>query len=162
MFHPSIERFELELKLELPLFSGFIITTQLIEWNEINSNFDSNIYLKGLFCCPWSHGLRQISFKLVWRCHQLLSGFLSKDSECHISHVCWLMIRIMRWYQGLWTDLLVCALRLSKISARRPSDKGCVTSHHLKWGPIPLNEVSRIAQHIRNGKGRKEGNDMSM
>ena len=24
-----------------------------------------------------------------------------------------------------------------------------VTSHHLKWGPFPPNEVGRIAQHVR-------------
>ena len=29
--------------------------------------------------CPWSHGgCGQKSFKPVWRCHQLLSGFLAK------------------------------------------------------------------------------------
>ena len=28
--------------------------------------------------CPWSHGLRPKKFQLVWRCHQLLSGFLAK------------------------------------------------------------------------------------
>ena len=38
-------------------------------------------------------------------------------------------------------------------------DKGCVTSHRLKWGPLPLNEVGRIAQHARKRKRRKEGND---
>ena len=31
-------------------------------------------------CCPRSSGLPQKSFKLVWWCHQLLSGFLAKDN----------------------------------------------------------------------------------
>ena len=38
--------------------------------------------------------------------------------------------------------------------------KGCATSHHLKWGPFPPNEVDRIAQRVRKekgGKGRKYG-----
>ena len=25
-------------------------------------------------------------------------------------------------------------------------------SHHLKWGPLPPNEVSKIIQHVRKGK----------
>ena len=32
-----------------------------------------------LVCIPWSHGLRPKSFKLMRRCHQLLSGFLAND-----------------------------------------------------------------------------------
>ena len=32
--------------------------------------------------------------------------------------------------------------------------KGCVTSHCLKWGAFPQNEVGRIAQHVRKGEGR--------
>ena len=27
--------------------------------------------------------------------------------------------------------------------------------HHLKWGPFPPNEVSRITQHVRKGERRK-------
>ena len=36
-------------------------------------------------------------------------------------------------------------------------DEGSANSHILKWGPLPPNEVGRITQHIRNGRGRKEG-----
>ena len=36
---------------------------------------------------------------------------------------------------------------------------GHATSHRLKWGPFPPNEVGRIVQHIRKGEGRKEGKD---
>ena len=32
--------------------------------------------------------------------------------------------------------------------------KGYVTSHRLKLGPFPPNEVGRIAQHVRKGEGR--------
>jgi hypothetical protein len=41
----------------------------------------------------------------------------------------------------------------------KPSDEGCATSHRLKWGPFPSNEVGRIAKHVRDGEGRKEGKD---
>ena len=39
-------------------------------------------------CSPWSHGLRpKKSFKLVWRCHQFLSGFLAKDHLLSVASV---------------------------------------------------------------------------
>ena len=31
-----------------------------------------------------------------------------------------------------------------------------MTSHRLKWGPFPPNEVGRIAQHARKGEKRDE------
>ena len=74
-------------------------------------------------------GCSQKRFKLVWRCHQLLSGFLAK------SHLPWvscqsrqsLMIRvIMKWSWWLCSDLLAFALQLRKTSARRPSDEGAM------------------------------------
>ena len=34
-----------------------------------------------------------------------------------------------------------------------------MTSHRLKWGPFPSIEAGRIAQHVRKGEGKKEGND---
>ena len=58
-------------------------------------------------------GCEQESFKLVWRCHQLLSGFLAKG---HLPRVLRqsrrsLMIRvIMKWLRGLCTDVLAFAL----------------------------------------------------
>ena len=36
----------------------------------------------------------QKSFKQVWRCHQLMSGFLPK-ATCSECHVCQLMIRMI-------------------------------------------------------------------
>ena len=49
---------------------------------------------------------------------------------------------------GICTDLLAFNLRLMKsrkTCVRRLSDKGCTTSHRLKFGPLPQNDVSRIA-----------------
>ena len=62
---------------------------------------------------------------------------------------------------GLCTDLLAFALQLSKTpeNLRRKFDEGTVRRHCLKWGPFPPNEVSRIAQHVRKGEGRKGGKD---
>ena len=34
--------------------------------------------------------------------------------------------------------------------------KGCATSHRLKWGPFPQNEIGTIAQQGRKGEGKKE------
>ena len=88
-------------------------------------------------CGPVVHGAmgcRQKNLKLVWRCHQLLSGFLAKG---HLPRVLQescrsLMIRVlMKWSWGLCTDL---------------------------W-PFPPNEVGRIAQHVRKGEGRNQGKD---
>ena len=42
-------------------------------------------------------------------------------------------------------------------TARRPFDEGYAISHRLKWGSLPPNEVGRIAQHIIQEGGRKEG-----
>ena len=42
-----------------------------------------------------------------------------------------------------------------KISARRQSNKGYASSHRLKWGPLPPNDVDGIAQHVREGERRK-------
>ena len=61
-------------------------------------------------CCSWSHGLwPKISFKLVWRCHQLRSGFLA---NVHLSRVSRKLVLpandrvIMRCYRGLSTNNL--------------------------------------------------------
>ena len=82
-------------------------------------------------------GCGQRIFKLVWRCYQPLSGFLTKD------HLPWvsrqsrrsLMIRvIMKSSRGLCTDLPEFPLRLRKTPARRTSDDGTVQpSQGLKW-----------------------------
>ena len=42
---------------------------------------------QGTSCCPWSHGLGQNSFTLVWRCHQLLSGFLAKGHVTSVASI---------------------------------------------------------------------------
>ena len=31
---------------------------------------------------------------------------------------------------------------------------GCATSHRLKWGPFPPNDVGGIPQHIKKGEKR--------
>ena len=64
---------------------------------------------------------------------------------------------ILRWYRVLCTDL-VFILRLNKTLEnlnKETVDEGCASSHRLKWGPFPPNEVDRIAQPAREGE--KEG-----
>ena len=106
-------------------------------------------------CCPWSHGLQQKNLMLVWQCHQLLSGFLANDH----SHQSLLSannkgdneVKLRAMHRSLSIYIMA-----EKTSARRSSDKDCATNQHLKWGPLPSNEVSRTTKHVREGEGRKE------
>ena len=64
-------------------------------------------------------GCSQKSFKLVWRCHQLLSGFLAEGHLPQMSRQsrCSLMIRvIMKRSWGLCRDLLIFALLTNSIA----------------------------------------------
>ena len=67
---------------------------------------------------PAVHGTMdcgQKSFKLVWRCHKLLSRFLANGLflQCHVSHVCQLMSdNDIIW--GLCTGYLAFALKPRK------------------------------------------------
>ena len=63
-------------------------------------------------------GCCQKNFQLVWWCHQLLSGFLTKGHVSRVSRQSRrsLMIKvIMNWSWGVCTHLLAFALRLRKI-----------------------------------------------
>ena len=56
------------------------------------------------------------SITLVWRCHQLLSGFLAKGHLPRMSRKWRLSEKDdMSWSRRLYTDLLAFALRLRKI-----------------------------------------------
>ena len=52
-------------------------------------------------------------------------------------------------YPGIYLTAVENPENLSKETV----EEGCVTSHRLKWG---LNEVDRIAQHVKKGEGKKE------
>ena len=67
----------------------------------------------------------------------------------------------MRWYRELYIDILVTYGwgKPRKTSGWKPSDKGCVTIHRLKWELLAPNDVDRIAQHTREGEGSNEGKD---
>ena len=94
------------------------MTNPSIKYNKIQWN---------TICYPWNHGPN--SFKLVWRCHRLLSRFLFKSHLPRQSRRS-LMIRvIIKWSRGLCTDLLAFTLQLiftRKTSSMRPSDEGAV------------------------------------
>ena len=117
------------------LFSYDFITFVFI-WSPVELSWIENLF-------PLSHdcylclvhgamGCGQKNFQLVWRSHQLLSGFLAKGHLPRVSRQSSRspMIRvIMRWSWGLCTDFLALALQLRKApetSARRPSDEGAV------------------------------------
>jgi hypothetical protein len=53
----------------------------------------------------------------------------------------------------------MCTYLLAFTLARTPSNESFTTSHRARRGPLPPNEVDRIAQHVREGEGRKEGKD---
>ena len=113
-------------------------------------------------CCNFK---RFLSFKILMRCshlakdatNQLLCSIwripvrIPKQSlthpECHISHVCPMIMVIMRRNCELCADLVTFTLQLRKTprknSARRTFE-GCAVRHRLKWGPLPPNDVGRI------------------
>ena len=39
-----------------------------------------------------------------------------------------------------------------RVEAKETVVEGCATSHRLKWGSLPRNEVGRITQHVRKGE----------
>ena len=41
-------------------------------------------------------------------------------------------------------------------TARRPSDDGSAMSHHLKCGPLCINDIGKIPHHIREGERERE------
>ena len=95
-------------------------------------------------------GYGQKDFQLVWRCYLLLSGFLAKG----VSHVGDNEI-ILGGCGQIW-HLPYSRGKVQKSSARRPSDEGAVRPVIASNGcPFPPNDVARIAQNVRKGKGRK-------
>ena len=107
-------------------------------------------------------GCGQENFQLVWRCHQLLSGFLAKGHFSRVSRRSHrsLMIRvIMKWSWGLCTDLLAFALqprKPQKTSARRPPDEGAVRPV-IALNGVPFLQMRSIGSHSMSRRG-KEGN----
>ena len=101
---------------------------------------------------PRNQGLRPR--QLVWRCHQLLSGFLAKGHlpECHVCQVT--MRVIMRRYRELCTDLLVFTLRLRKTSARRPSMKALLPV--IASNGVSYLRMTSVRSHSTSGR-EKEG-----
>ena len=78
---------------------------------------DAYNFLKHLPVVHGAMGCGQKSFKFVWWCHQLLSGFSAKGHLSRVSRQSrWLlMIRVIRkWCWGLCTDLLEFSLHLRK------------------------------------------------
>ena len=105
-------------------------------------------------------GCGQKSFKLVWWCKQLLTGFLAKGHLSPVSRQLRrsLMIRvIIKLSWGLCTDLLAPYSRgkPQKTSARRPSDEGAMRPVIASNG-VPYLQMRSVGSHSTSGR-EKEG-----
>ena len=61
-------------------------------------------------------------------------------------------------------DLLVFSLQLRKLRKHQLGDRLMKAVRSViasNWVPYLQNEVCRITQHVRKGRGRKEGKDLS-
>jgi hypothetical protein len=78
--------------------------------------------------------------------------------ECYVSHVRQLMIRVMRWYRRLCSDLLAFTLVLGKpreISVCRLSMKA--VRPVIASNGVPYSKWGRYNRTARQVGGRKEG-----
>ena len=94
----------------------------------------------------------------MWRCHQLLSGFLAEGHLPRVSRQSRrsLMIRvIMRWSWWLCTDLLAFALP-QKTSTRRPSDEGALRPV-IALNGVPFLQIRSVRSHSPSAR-EKEAN----
>ena len=101
------------------------------------------------------------SFKLVWRCHQLLSRFLAKGQLPRLSRQSRrsLMIRvIMKWSWGLCIDLLAFALQRRKPSAKRPSDEGTLRPVIVSNG-APFIQIRSVGSHSTSGREKERNKE---
>ena len=104
------------------------------------------------------------TFKLVRRCHQLLSGFVRKghlprvsrqsandkdDNEMNRWH-CKDILAFTLWQRETQKSQLEYLMMMTAIS------------HRLKWGLLPTNEVGRIAQHLKGREGSKDQHKILM
>ena len=102
-------------------------------------------------CCPWSHGLRQ---EKIYASVTVPPTPLWIPSQWPLAQS---VTPIGNDKGDNFTDLLAFILRFRKtveIWVSRMSDEICRISHHLKWGPLPPNDIGRIAQQTREGNKR--------
>ena len=86
---------------------------------------------------PWAAVKK--SFKLVWQCHQLLSGFIANDHLPRVSSQSCLSANDKGINKMTW-----------KTSARLPSDEGCMTSYHINC--VPYFEMWSVGLHSMSEK----------
>ena len=108
---------------------------------------------------PWSAARKR--FKLVWRCHQLLSRFLAKGHLPRVSR------QLLLSTNGNGdSEIIPGAIQRSQdifVTAEENSGKPQLGDRRwrlcLKWGALPPNEVGRIVQHVRKGEGKEDWKD---
>ena len=88
-------------------------------------------------------------FRLVLRCHQVLSGSLANS---HLPQESRLSAndKSNKEMKPRAVHRPVITTAEKNYGKSRPALQSYrATSHCLKWGPLPPNEVGRIAQHVR-------------
>ena len=112
--------------------------------------------------CPWSHGLGpKKKTLLVWRCHQLLSGFLSQrplsPSVASVTSVAndkgdnEMVLGAVNRSPGICLTVEENSRKLQETSARRPSDEGIVRPVVASNG-VPFLQI----RLVRKGEGRNK------
>ena len=132
--------------------SSLKLNEELVQDHSSLSSFV--IFLSLLFMEPSAAANK--SFLLVRRCHQsrfLVNGYLRRVP---------LQSRLLAYYMGdnekKQGTVHRSTVRLRKTSDKRPYIEGCRISNRLIWGPLPPNDLGRIAQNVSEGeKLRQKG-----
>ena len=143
------------------------VTTTRVEWNNKNSRslcsyntfIVRHIVSSLLSMEPWAAAKK--NFQLVWRCHQLMSGFLAKGHLPRVSRQSGrsLMIRvIMKWSWGgcaqISWHLPYSRGKPQKTSSRRLSDEGAVRPVIASNG-VPFLQIRLVGSHSTLGREKK-------
>ena len=127
-----------------------------------NDKYQGGILVRVRIWSPWKQWpnfsfLSTKGFKLVWWCHQLLSGFLVKGHLLLVLRQSRLSVNDKddnEMIRGCAQNSLGLRKTLHNLSWKTV-DEGFSIIHRLKWGPLPPNDC-RITQHVREREERKE------
>ena len=128
-------------------FSHMILTSMTID--------EDSLVVHGTMGCS------QESFKLVRRCLQLLSGFLVSGHLPWMSRQSYLLANdtsdseVILGAVHKFPDIYLTTEENPR--KLQLGNEDCVNGPHIKWGPLPPNDVCRITQRGENGGIRKVG-----
>ena len=122
--------------------------------------------IRNLIACPVvdrTMGCGQNSCKQVWRCHQLLSGFLANVYLPRVPR----QSRLLANDKGD-NEIIPGAVHRSPgiyLAAEKTPGKpqervneDSATSHQLKWDSLSPNDAPSIPRHVRKGGGKERVN----